>query len=107
MSPRREFKPETFRTAKRTPPGFVANRVEALHAYLRNEPDSHQWLEATGLTRPFTREAETGTWGPCNCPFCEGRDIDHPTDATDIGLSTARPLKTRKPRPPKRGSRNV
>ena len=57
-------------------PEWVRNRAAALHAYMLGEPDAIDWLEATGMTRPYQRQESADTWTVCNCPFCQQRPVN-------------------------------
>ena len=54
---------------------WVANRAQALIAWLNAEPDADAWLEASGLTRDHQVQTSAAEWVPCWCPFCESRPL--------------------------------
>ena len=59
-------------------PQWVANRAQALIAYINGEPDADAWLESTGLERPHQVQVSQhqNRWVPCWCPYCQHRPID-------------------------------
>lgn len=69
---------------------WVAQRAQALLAWLNGEPDADAWLEATGMRRDHQVHLTNGQWAPCWCPFCQQRPL---TPRGDLAA-----LMTREPR---------
>ena len=60
----------------RARPQFVAQRIQALRAFLNDQPDAYQLLDESGAQRPHTMQFAGGAEGPCTCPYCENRPVE-------------------------------
>ena len=66
---------QQIKTLPKAAPQFVAGRIMALRAFLDDEPDAYDMLDASGATRPAEWRTSTNETRPCPCPYCQNRPV--------------------------------